>query len=1613
MSASSDRANQIDDASGPENNQAKFEALCRLIERGQGRFVLALISYDLPSQRKAVTEKLHQTFPALNLTSVRLTPLPTDTPRTLNVLDQLKALVKATSPDAKPDVLIITGYESLLPDARDGADEQTSEQLTRAIQPLNLGRNVLADTFNCPMLLFLPRTAMAVFLQSAPDLTSWRSGFYSFETDTGPIQAELNQIVQQKLGIWKRLRMRLRSPELLQTEARHLEALIEDAEAMGVDNKVVVRLYEQLGWRLVALGNRTQARRAFAEVLQLALPMHDLALIKDAERGQRAAEGIVPHTKVTAPNSQSVREIFRGAVALTEAEGLYGREEELRDLLILVTAQVEPRLLIVWGETGCGKSSLVLAGLIPELMRLGHYLPVTVRDWEEAELNVRLQLEETAGIKLDSNNNLHDCVHEAVQSTGKTVVLIFDQFEQFFSVHSQRSDRAQFLTNIGACVNDVRLSCKFLLIVREDALGHLAEFDGKIPEPLEQRKRFYLPLFTSADAIRVLREMAQKANLQWPDPFIRTVVADLTKDGRVRPIQLQLVAAALAFSGINAELDYARADRARGLLVDYLELVLRGLSSSKRQIDQTKRILLTLVADPPGRLCVTTKEIASRTGLSLNFVLEQLNRLVESHLVRRIHRTNPTEGTEADSTTDYELTHDILVDLVLIVTRGLQDYRREANRVLRRALEDSSVNPHHVIGLRALRLVSKYANEEELAQPQARSLLRRSFYWGAFKKIFIPLVVFISVLVFLQHSVAYVSFETDARNRIVLRRGLPSLGFLPFIGDQIILDTGLTRDGSLNPSQQGYLMHMLQWELGNRQSRFLERPELLSALRSPEQKAVFLSSLGRENESIQFIEDQLKEKTETRKKTRADERARAEEKALLEGKKPDAVVKDQNNSGANRTTRGQRTRKSKAEDIEKARNETEKRLALEAARILNIEADYDSDLESFRSELGDIVLRNPHTAEKILTLLKPPILRDFSDKSLPILLRIVQARADLGDDIVDLLLQSRATGIEPENFTSIDSKLRRNYDTSDDDYSVKIDDIYSFIPSNAYRSIDSDDIDGEINSDSDRYSYYSYSRQRAYLQAKYSIARIIGTAAKRNPKLVSVTTDHYAHALIQVSTWIIKTDLASADTRLSEPELTRLKYYSYYLRSLRHDLYVQFTEVAKQLSIADPETARDAYRTFLKGDDERLRIIAVIGLGRVAQAKPSLTVEIAHDLLAALNDDNHNMVNRQMGLGSEAYVAGIKALAEVVKSDPRTAPEVRSYFLVAAKSSEFYVRANAIMALSDLAQADHSEAPGIVDLLLKDDIPVDESSYYYEEIKTKLAFVRAVALSQAAQVNPTSVEAINARYLASLSDPDFPAKGIIPLLLVNLARARRDFAPRIVDQLLAVIKDRELSKTAIPALAKVVEMYPDLASRVVDPLLQSLKDWNLKEIAASSLVRVAEADSNAAGRIVGAVLHGSDQELRWKSHLVLGGLASVNVEARTAALGMLNSPDRSISEAVSDPISQLLVKLARHEEHPSEFLLEHLEGTRSLLENGDANTNAVYRHVVQRALTKWLVSDEPNVEQEQRWATEKLMHMHQYDSRVYLRIAASYILDVVAAIRDKPPKSQLALNFID
>lgn len=123
----------------------------------------------------------------------------------------------------------------------------------------------------------------------------------------------------------------------------------------------------------------------------------------------------------------------------------FGREEDIARLYRLVKTQP---LTVLYGKSGLGKSSLLNAGLIPEVVAEGMYTPLNIRfnAWtegkEEHPVDITLQTLSPTGSRttfLDSliknERSLWHELKEAQIATANSLqyLLVFDQFEELFT----------------------------------------------------------------------------------------------------------------------------------------------------------------------------------------------------------------------------------------------------------------------------------------------------------------------------------------------------------------------------------------------------------------------------------------------------------------------------------------------------------------------------------------------------------------------------------------------------------------------------------------------------------------------------------------------------------------------------------------------------------------------------------------------------------------------------------------------------------------------------------------------------------------------------------------------------------------------------------------------------------------------------------------------------------------------------------------------------------------------------------------------------------------------------------------------------------------------------
>nr|VFK32175.1 MAG: WD40 repeat [Candidatus Kentron sp. MB]VFK74180.1 MAG: WD40 repeat [Candidatus Kentron sp. MB] len=191
---------------------------------------------------------------------------------------------------------------------------------------------------------------------------------------------------------------------------------------------------------------------------------------------------------------------FVGLDVITEEKRLFGREDEVDSLSTQVRTR---RCSVMYGSSGVGKSSLLYAGLIPDLKktedRLANHAYVSIqRTWNENPIGdlYRQVFKDSheqqepppwdRSSETDSEKLLTDLI-EKLADKGP-IYLILDQFEELFNFEDKTGQgaipRKAFLDTLIEIANNRNLGTNVLLSLRSDSLNNLRILQHRLPKLL-------------------------------------------------------------------------------------------------------------------------------------------------------------------------------------------------------------------------------------------------------------------------------------------------------------------------------------------------------------------------------------------------------------------------------------------------------------------------------------------------------------------------------------------------------------------------------------------------------------------------------------------------------------------------------------------------------------------------------------------------------------------------------------------------------------------------------------------------------------------------------------------------------------------------------------------------------------------------------------------------------------------------------------------------------------------------------------------------------------------------------------------------------------------------
>jgi WD40 repeat protein len=376
-----------------------------------------------------------------------------------------------------------------------------------------------------------------------------------------------------------------------------------------------------------------------------------------------------------------------------DREYFFGRE---RDQRIIVANLLASPLTVLYGSSGVGKSSVLMAGVVPQLRHERPRTPVVVfREWVGEDFHLRLAracIEAVWSAPVSDPRPaetlpLDELLRACAEAAHQTAIVLFDQFEEYFLYHSKSTDPNSFEAQLARAINRDDVDVGFILSMREDGLAKLDRFQERIPHLLSNRLRLrHLDTAGAAQAIRRPLEVWNREHVAGEPPVE-------IEDGLVDALLEQIRMGRVSVSGrVGSSASDSEPDQ---IEVPFLQLVmtrlwqeigpasrvlrlanfeaLRGAQAIVRshldevmnRLDETAQAVCASFFDrlvtPSGSKVACSRDDLARWAGPL---AGQVPQVLQALSAKRILRTTAA-APERPEATFYEIYHDVLAPAVL------------------------------------------------------------------------------------------------------------------------------------------------------------------------------------------------------------------------------------------------------------------------------------------------------------------------------------------------------------------------------------------------------------------------------------------------------------------------------------------------------------------------------------------------------------------------------------------------------------------------------------------------------------------------------------------------------------------------------------------------------------------------------------------------------------------------------------------------------------------------------------------------------------------------------------------------------------------------------------
>jgi hypothetical protein len=214
---------------------------------------------------------------------------------------------------------------------------------------------------------------------------------------------------------------------------------------------------------------------------------------------------------------------FLDSYTLEDRDIFFGRDPEISELYRKV---FESRILLIYGVSGTGKSSLINCGLATRFDE-SDWLPIPVRRGNNIIESLDSCINKQAITLLKKDLNISEKLQSVYLDHFKPVFLIFDQFEELFIFGSQQ-EKSEFIRLLKEII-DSKVQCRIILVIREEYLAGITEFENDLPEIFTNR--FRVEKMKRVNAISAVEGPCKVYNIETEQGFSEELIDKLCQAG--------------------------------------------------------------------------------------------------------------------------------------------------------------------------------------------------------------------------------------------------------------------------------------------------------------------------------------------------------------------------------------------------------------------------------------------------------------------------------------------------------------------------------------------------------------------------------------------------------------------------------------------------------------------------------------------------------------------------------------------------------------------------------------------------------------------------------------------------------------------------------------------------------------------------------------------------------------------------------------------------------------------------------------------------------------------------------------------------------------------------